>query len=530
MWLPEAIRLKTVDIYLPESSEPYMRRRHEPSGPIKYMTKKTCLQPNYRKYRSLRTLQGLDYVYCLRGLSRITFFDHSKWFATRTVCEVRDKSFLNDVRSAVYKRGDEHMQQVRRLRNLAPLLVGYNPGQDLWDIMASGLSQLQNELDDSYDDDIEEVDDESVGGSDTDDGGDSDGGSSSDSDSSSDSGADDDDGAGAYSVVVNHNQITSTPGSPNPSHNFPLIPAVQTNTLGFGNIAHNHASTDASHNSDIISQDMPDLVDLTLEDDDDDFEEYFESHGGDIQAEALTPASSQTIEGNNSPKSEPFASDDDVKPPPSSPNSPTDLNINADTVIGEGSLFVSNNSDVIDLTDENPHTDRDTLSPEDAAVRAINAHLGEPMLRDSPEGSRISSESNLFCSPTLYENIVPRSTVSGARTAISSGMSLLGSPVGSPDRPESGLFCSSATDSENNSTPQGNTTEEEIRRSPPVYGHPVDLTSDAGSLKSDSSVTGLGKRSHDEAEEESVRDAGSRKRARSERSPIGGSSHDPIEL
>ena len=126
-WLPEAIRLKTFEVHLPESSETYMRRKHEPRGVVRYLKEKTYEQPNYRPYRSLRTLQGLDYVHCLRGLDSIKFFDHDKWIKLQQKRPVRDATFLLDVSNTVRKPKTERDREIASFQSLEHNVPDFGP-------------------------------------------------------------------------------------------------------------------------------------------------------------------------------------------------------------------------------------------------------------------------------------------------------------------------------------------------------------------------------------------------------------------
>ncbi|KAJ4005234.1 hypothetical protein NW752_011274 [Fusarium irregulare] len=124
---PEACRLKTLSVHIPESSPAYMRRKHEPRDMIEYMEEKTAAQPNYRPFRALRTVQGLDYLYCLRGLQGITFWDYDKWNANDEMVAVRDWTFIQDVNNTVRRDklpDDEHFSNIRYL---APIMEDCRP-------------------------------------------------------------------------------------------------------------------------------------------------------------------------------------------------------------------------------------------------------------------------------------------------------------------------------------------------------------------------------------------------------------------
>lgn len=68
-------RLRSLKVYLDESSLSAIRRPSESIQHIAYLAKKTDGQPSHRLKRNLHCLQGLDYVKQLRGLRVISFID-----------------------------------------------------------------------------------------------------------------------------------------------------------------------------------------------------------------------------------------------------------------------------------------------------------------------------------------------------------------------------------------------------------------------------------------------------------------------
>ncbi|KAJ3520460.1 hypothetical protein NM208_g13699 [Fusarium decemcellulare] len=124
-WLAEARRLKTIAVHVPESSKPYMRRKHEPAEIINFLGEKTRKQPNYRLFRSLRTLQGLDYLHVLRGLREITFWDYDKWRETHRKVPVRDWSFVSDINAVVRREKAPVDLNFSELWRLAPLVGSF---------------------------------------------------------------------------------------------------------------------------------------------------------------------------------------------------------------------------------------------------------------------------------------------------------------------------------------------------------------------------------------------------------------------
>ncbi|KAF5018278.1 hypothetical protein F66182_9743 [Fusarium sp. NRRL 66182] len=125
--LVEARRLKTIAIHLPESGKKVMRRNHEPPHLIEFMAEQTCAQPNFKRFRSLRTLQGLDYLHCLRGLEQITFWDYDKWRMGHGKVPVRDWTFVRDVNDVVKREKASRRAHFSQLRFVAPILPGSRP-------------------------------------------------------------------------------------------------------------------------------------------------------------------------------------------------------------------------------------------------------------------------------------------------------------------------------------------------------------------------------------------------------------------
>ncbi|KAI0152680.1 hypothetical protein GGR57DRAFT_513586 [Xylariaceae sp. FL1272] len=177
-WLMRASRLRTLVVHINESSKNYMRRAYEmfdeadyerDFGPLdeslvdpfvrspdmtQSMTQslidntfsvscnRTDTQPNFRKNRNMRTLQGADNFWCLRGMKWIRFYDVDAGPATRRT-HIRDWSFAEGVNNVVtlpkcrrdallselenlmpftgleiYEYSDEDMELVRRLYDI----------------------------------------------------------------------------------------------------------------------------------------------------------------------------------------------------------------------------------------------------------------------------------------------------------------------------------------------------------------------------------------------------------------------------
>ncbi|KAM0307752.1 hypothetical protein ACHAPM_000477 [Fusarium culmorum] len=126
-YLPAVSRLKTIAVYIPESSKSYMRRKHEPPKIIEYLEEITRDQPNYRHFRELRSLQGLDYVYCLRGLREVTFWDYDKWLNEEAKMPVRDWTFVRDINDCVRREKSHNNEHFSQIRYLAPVMEGCRP-------------------------------------------------------------------------------------------------------------------------------------------------------------------------------------------------------------------------------------------------------------------------------------------------------------------------------------------------------------------------------------------------------------------
>lgn len=125
-----------------------MRRKHETRSVIHFMKGKTYQQPNFRLFRSLRTLQGLDYIQCLRGLKSVEFWDFAKWLemgARGKYYLVRDFTFIMDVNNAVRRPKTDHESYLSQLRNLAPLLPGHEAQEEDWQILEKFVSTNANE-------------------------------------------------------------------------------------------------------------------------------------------------------------------------------------------------------------------------------------------------------------------------------------------------------------------------------------------------------------------------------------------------
>ncbi|OAA50612.1 hypothetical protein NOR_01062 [Metarhizium rileyi] len=392
MWLSETIRLATFDVHLPESSEDYTRRPYETRGVISYMKRRTRNQPDYRMYRSLRTLQGLDYVYCLRGVDRITFWDHTKWMKRQEKCKVRDTTFQSDVSRTVGMPKRQEDQEKSMLQNLSPLIPGLSVSPAIWLAMAKRLPELQSELtetDDDRDSEDDGEDDGDISGSDT--------GSSSSSDQADDDSDDDGSETDSESDADGRDPVSTIFAGDSG--------AVNDNELAVG--------------GDTEECSLPNIIDLTLDEHEDLFDETRTADADASLDEVMTQESSQTIRDGESPEAKAISEDADV----TLTQAPDPSDANQYAGIWEGSLFVGGSDDTIDLTGEAADTNSDRPSPEEA-MRLIDAHVN-PARSESLLGSNLSSASGLWCSPTRYDEIVRRSASGGARTEISGITSLM---------------------------------------------------------------------------------------------------------
>ncbi|KAK4189334.1 hypothetical protein QBC35DRAFT_462050 [Podospora australis] len=143
-WLADMPRIKTFVIHIDESSKSSMSRKDENPRLIEFMAGKTAGQPNHRKTRALRCCQGIDFIYMLRGLNWIRFYDLNKAVKTadRPRVPIRDWSFSEDVTNTstmpkVPSRLDgAKLENLRSLFEFRENQVGvFNPVEDDWDLV-----------------------------------------------------------------------------------------------------------------------------------------------------------------------------------------------------------------------------------------------------------------------------------------------------------------------------------------------------------------------------------------------------------
>lgn len=185
------------------------------------MEQKTAIQPNFRLNRALRTLQGLDYILCLRNMRGVNFWDYDHWVNYGSKRAVRDFTFVKDVNNNVQRPKTAEDREKSKLRKLMPIDPNFPSGSKE---EIDGWWQILEECD-TYEEFCSEDNAESAGCDDpvplgrdsivldssddessqeTADSQDSDSSSDSDSDSST-SGDDADDGGDGAAVNADHN-------------------------------------------------------------------------------------------------------------------------------------------------------------------------------------------------------------------------------------------------------------------------------------------------------------------------------------
>ena len=114
----------------------FSNRKIETLNPYQVTLKRTSAHPNFRGNRSMRTCHGMDYIYQLRGMRWIRFFEVSG--GTRQ--PIRDWSFTDDINSVVTMAKGEGFARESELTNI-PLpkagLRGYRPSDQDKEIVSS---------------------------------------------------------------------------------------------------------------------------------------------------------------------------------------------------------------------------------------------------------------------------------------------------------------------------------------------------------------------------------------------------------
>ncbi|KAK1759765.1 hypothetical protein QBC47DRAFT_338167, partial [Echria macrotheca] len=127
-WLQECNRLRTLVIHINETDKSYMRRKYETQEAIDYMARKTAGQPNFRKTRALRNIQGVDCLYQLRGMNWVRFYDLCQALRKEhrgLRVDVRDWSFTEDITNTACMDKVDLRREASSLPNLRPLVPGF---------------------------------------------------------------------------------------------------------------------------------------------------------------------------------------------------------------------------------------------------------------------------------------------------------------------------------------------------------------------------------------------------------------------
>ncbi|KAI0186715.1 hypothetical protein EV127DRAFT_484027 [Xylaria flabelliformis] len=148
-WFMYTSRLRTLTIHINESGRSYMRRPYEMMSPSDYYkdfagdeyseddldifgmeVRRTDCHPNYRKTRSLRTVQGMDFIYQLRGMKWVRFYDTNALYSRR---RIRDWSFIQDVNNVTRRKKSDSMALKTEIENLPALtkLEDFDPDDEL---------------------------------------------------------------------------------------------------------------------------------------------------------------------------------------------------------------------------------------------------------------------------------------------------------------------------------------------------------------------------------------------------------------
>ena len=137
-YLQHCRRLRTLVVHIDETGKCAIRRRYEFDEPaiVELMIKKTSGQPNFRKTRALRTVQGMDCIYQLRGMNWVRFYDLNIAFRKlgRPREAIRDWSFVEDVTNTSTMDKVDSRKQASEIKNLPPFFQrGENDQNPLWE-------------------------------------------------------------------------------------------------------------------------------------------------------------------------------------------------------------------------------------------------------------------------------------------------------------------------------------------------------------------------------------------------------------
>ncbi|OTA61527.1 hypothetical protein K449DRAFT_434608 [Hypoxylon sp. EC38] len=143
--------------------------------PFRTMIQRTARQPQFRRYRSMRTVQGMDYIYQLRGMKWVRFKERD---GTQHRQSIRDWSFLKDINTVVTRPKQPRLALKSELENLTPL-----KHHSLWKPSRTDMQIIKEFYDEfpvfdntAYGSETSESDNGYLGSSDTDEDSDSDGG------------------------------------------------------------------------------------------------------------------------------------------------------------------------------------------------------------------------------------------------------------------------------------------------------------------------------------------------------------------
>lgn len=130
----------------------YMRRRHEPRKAANLLKEATINHANSRSYRSLRTIQGLDYITALRGMGHIALWDFGKWLDyNQKEVEVRDRDFWDYMNRVARKAKPTEQVENETLSAIMGSISKYTPrgtiGTRKPEINIASGGQQQSDLD-----------------------------------------------------------------------------------------------------------------------------------------------------------------------------------------------------------------------------------------------------------------------------------------------------------------------------------------------------------------------------------------------
>ncbi|KAI1826949.1 hypothetical protein F4861DRAFT_462262 [Xylaria intraflava] len=159
-WLMHTSCLRTLCVHINESARSYMRRRYEmmleSDGPEDFADSDIedmrsdilkYVQCNSWKNRSLRTVQGMDFIYQLRGMRWVRFYDTNAERSRTLIC---DSSFLLDVHNQVTMPKSNLLARKTHIDNLRPFtgLQGFSPDAETAELVRSFYGDIP--VEDAY--------------------------------------------------------------------------------------------------------------------------------------------------------------------------------------------------------------------------------------------------------------------------------------------------------------------------------------------------------------------------------------------